>query len=108
MARPADWLILAVVFGVVAWGLRRNLSRAVLFVAPSTLLLDSEDPPDHMQVPDELAALAGELRRLGFVPVGSRREKPPLSAALTHYDYAKPESKVFGTLFISKGGVPHL
>lgn len=108
MARPADWWILGALFVFVLWGLRRNLPRAVLFLAPGTLLLDSEDPPDQMHLPPELVGIAGELHRLGFVPVGSRLEKPPLAPGTTYYDYAKPLEKVFATLFTSRSGKPSL
>ncbi len=108
MARPLDLLVLLGALIFVAWGLRRNLSRAVLFIAPGTLLLDSEDPPDRMRVPAELAALAGELERLGFSPIGSRREKPLFAEATTYYDYANARQRVFATLFSSRSGQPRL
>ncbi len=108
MTRSLDLFVLAGVLAIVLVGLRRNLSRALLFIAPGSLSLDSEDPPDRMQVPSELAALARELERLGFSPIGSRREKPPLAPATLFYDYAKAPEKVFATLFLSASGRPHL
>ena len=108
MASPLDlWVLLGALIFVV-WGLRRNLSRAVLFIAPGTLLVDSEDPPDRMQVPTELATFAGELERLGFSPIGSRREKPLFARATTYYDYANAPQRVFATLVSSRSGRPHL
>jgi len=108
VASPLDWLVLLGALLFAVWGLRRNLSRAVLFIAPGTLLIDSEDPPDRMQVPAELATLARELERLGFSPIGSRREKPLFAGATTYYDYANAPQGVFATLFSSRSGQPHL
>jgi hypothetical protein len=51
-----------------------------------------------MKVPLELAPLANELARLGFVPAGSRREKAPLGPAVFFYDFAKESEKTFATL----------
>ena len=108
MASPLDLLVLLGALLFVGWGLRRNLSRALLFIAPGTLVVDSEDPPDRMQVPEQLAELARELERLGFSAIGSRREKPLFAEATTYYDYANPPQRVFATLFLSRSGRPHL
>ena len=108
MASPLDWLVLLGALLFAVWGLRRNLPRAVLFIAPGTLLIDSEDPPDRMQVPAELATLARTLERLGFSPIGSRREKPLFAGATTYYDYANAPQGVFATLFSSRSGQPRL
>jgi hypothetical protein len=103
-----DVLILLGALGLVLVILYKNLWRAVLCIAPASLALESEDPPDRMQVPAELAPLARELSRLGFSSIGSRREKPRLARATIFYDFAKAQDKVFATLFLSTSGTPRL
>ncbi len=108
MTQPLDALVPLGALALVLLVLYKNLWRAVLCIAPATLALDTEDPPDRMQVPHELKPLAGELANLGFSPIGTRREKPVLAAATIFYDFANAADKVFATLFLSTSGTPRL
>jgi len=105
---PLDGLVLLGALGLVLVVLYKNLWRAVLCIAPGSLALDSEDPPDRVQVPPELTLLAAELARLGFSSIGSRREKPLFAPAAIFYDWANAKERVFATLFLSTSGTPHL
>lgn len=105
---PVNLFILlggCVLAGVVLY---RNFWRALLCVAPSTLSVESEDPPDRIQLPVELRSIAAELMALDFAPIGSRREKPKFAPATIAYDYANAKDRVFATLNVGRDGRPRL
>jgi hypothetical protein len=85
-----------------------NLWRAVLVLFPASVRVEPEAPADQMDLPEECAALAGQLKALGFVPLGSHDEKPRLRAATRSYNYAHPAEKVFATLHLGPDGQPRL
>ncbi|MHB8875713.1 MAG: hypothetical protein ACYC8T_18665 [Myxococcaceae bacterium] len=100
-----------IVVGALALGglvLYLNLWRAVLCVAPASLIIDADAPADGMTVPDELSGLHKELLSLGFVPVGSHIEKPRLTFETVSYDFANPAERAFATLYLSRRGEPRL
>jgi len=101
---------LMVLGGVALAGfvLYRNFWRAILCLAPSTMSVEIEDPPDRIELPLELSAVAKQLEALGFAPIGSRREKPRFGPASLAYDYANAQDKVFATLSVGRDGKPHL
>lgn len=88
--------------------LYKNFWRAVLCVAPSTMRVEMEDPPDRIELPLELRAVAKQLEALGFAPIGSRREKPRFGPASLAYDYANAQERAFATLSGGRDGKPHL
>jgi len=108
VSQPLDALVPLAALALVLVVLYKNLWRSVLCIAPATVALDSEDPPDRMQLPQPLAPLARELARLGFSSIGSRREKPVLAAPTVFYEFANPADQAFATLFLSTSERPHL
>jgi hypothetical protein len=108
VSHPLDALVPLAALALVLVVLYKNLWRAVLCLAPASLSLDLEDPPDRMRIPHELTPLVQELTRLGFCPIGSRREKPRLAAPTIFYDFAKAAERVFATICLSSSGTPHL
>jgi len=85
-----------------------NLWRAVLVLFPASVRVEPEAPADQMDLPQECAAQAGQLKALGFLPLGSHDEKPRLRAATRSYNYAHPGEKVFATLHLGPDGQPRL
>jgi hypothetical protein len=108
VTQPLDALVPLAALAVVLVVLYKNLWRAVLCIAPATVALDSEDPPDQIQLPQPLIPLVRELTGLGFSSIGSRREKPFLVAPTIFYEFANAADKVFATLFLSTSGTPRL
>jgi hypothetical protein len=85
-----------------------NSWRALLFLFPARVRVEPEAPGDQMDLPSELTALAEQLQALGFTPLGSHEEKPPLARATRSYNYAHPAERVFATLHLSPKGDPRL
>jgi hypothetical protein len=88
--------------------LKLNLWRAVLFLAPASVRVDTEAPADQMDLPPELAPLADQLKALGFTALGSHEEKPRLHPATRSYDFARPAERVFATLHLGQDDAPRL
>jgi hypothetical protein len=102
-------LLVLAVLGMAVMLLVLNLWRALLVLAPGGVRVRPVSPADRMELPLELGLLAGELRRLGFVPLGSHEEKPRLRRKGFHsYDFAHPGEKAFATLHFSPDGKPRL
>jgi len=108
MINPADWLRVVPGFALAGFVLYRNFWRAILCIAPSTLEVDAEDPPDRMKVPPELLPMAGQLGALGFLRIGTRREKPKLAPPVLFHDFAYPREGVFASLSLGRDLKPHL
>jgi hypothetical protein len=85
-----------------------NLWRAVLFLFPAHVRVEPDAPADQMNLPTGLAPAEEQLRALGFHPLGSHEEKPPLRRATLSYDYAHPGERVFATLHLGSDGSPRL
>ena len=97
------------VLGMAVMLLVLNLWRAVLVFAPGSVRVRPVAPADRMELPLELGLLAGELRRLGFVPLGSHEEKPRLRRkGFRSYDFAHAGAHTFATLHFSPDGKPRL
>jgi hypothetical protein len=88
--------------------LRLNFWRAILFLFPARVRVEPDAPAEQMNLPSELAPAAEQLQALGFVPLGSHEEKPPLRRATLSYDYAHPGERVFATLHQGPDGTPRL
>jgi len=105
----AELFLALVLLGLVSRVLVLNLWRALLVFAPSNVLVRPVAPADRMELPLELGLLAGELRALGFLPLGSHEEKPRLRRkGFLSYDFAHPGERVFATLHFSPDGKPRL
>jgi hypothetical protein len=61
-----------------------------------------------MELPPGLAPLAGQLRALGFVPLGRHVEKPRFQQGSHSYDFGHSGERVFATLHFAPGGQPRL
>ncbi|MBN1208652.1 MAG: hypothetical protein JXB05_27575 [Myxococcaceae bacterium] len=85
-----------------------NYWRALLFLFPARVRVEPDAPGDQMELPSELTGLAEQLQALGFLPLGSHEEKPPLARATLSYDFAHPAERVFATLHLSPKGAPRL
>jgi hypothetical protein len=94
--------------GLAVTLLALNFWRAVLYLFPARVLVEPEAPADQMNLPSELEPVAEQLRALGFLPLGSHEEKPPLRRASLSYDYAHPGERVFATLHQGSNGAPRL
>lgn len=94
--------------GLAVMLLALNFWRAVLYLFPARVRVEPEAPADQMNLPSELEPVAEQLRALGFLPLGSHEEKPPLRRASLSYDYAHPGERVFATLHQGSNGTPRL
>ncbi|HYH98661.1 hypothetical protein [Hyalangium sp.] len=94
--------------GLAVTLLALNFWRAVLYLFPARVRVEPEAPADQMNLPSELEPVAEQLRALGFLPLGSHEEKPPLRRATLSYDYAHPGERVFATLHPGSNGAPRL
>ncbi|HEX5750515.1 MAG TPA: hypothetical protein VFZ09_30080 [Archangium sp.] len=108
MSPLAELLLVLVVLGMAVKLLLLNFWRAVLFVSPGGVRVLPVAPADRMQLPPELATLAGQLQALGFVPLGSHVEKPRFQKGTASYDFAHPGQHTFATLHFSPRGEPRL
>ncbi len=85
--------------GIVAAAVWISRWRLVLCFKPEAIRVEADAPPDQMKLPAELASLDEQVRALGFRPIGSRSEKPPLGREQVTYDYAHPEEGAFASLY---------
>jgi hypothetical protein len=88
--------------------LKLNLWRAILFLSPTSVRVDTEAPADQMDLPPELAPLAEQLKALGFTALGSHEEKPRLHPATRSYDFARPAERVFASVHLGQDATPRL
>lgn len=94
----------ALVLAVAGYVVYANAGRALLCLAPGSFKTDADAPAGGAPLPGQLSKLAAALAALGFVPIGSRFEKAPLSRATLAYDFAHPGERAFATLFVGKRG----
>ncbi|WNG34217.1 hypothetical protein F0U61_11700 [Archangium violaceum] len=100
--------LVLVVLGFAVKLLLLNFWRAVLFFSPSSVRVRPEAPAEQMDLPAELAPLAGQLRALGFVPLGRHVEKPRFHRGTRSYDFAHAGERTFATLHFASEGLPRL
>jgi hypothetical protein len=106
MSPLAELLFVLVALGMAVKLLLLNFWRAVLFLSPGSVRVLPGAPAGQMQLPPELAPLAGQLQALGFVPLGSHVEKPRFQKGTASYDFAHPGEHTFATLHFSPQGEP--
>ena len=88
---------------LVVWGvLAPNLWRALLVIRPSWIGLLPEDPPAGL--PEELQPLAHQLAALGFTPLGSHLERPPLGPTVRLFDFVHPQLSTFASVYATRAG----
>lgn len=86
------------------WVIYVNLWRAALFVKPSSMKIEADEPPDQMSLPPELETLENWLRQNGFQVLGSHWEKPLFTGFSMSYDYVLPDKHTFATLYVGRDG----
>ncbi len=101
-------LIALAILGMAGMLLFLNFWRAVLFLFPDSVRVRPVAPADRMDLPLELAPLAGQLRALGFVPLGVHEEKPRFRRGTRAYDFSHPSERAFATLHFTSDGKPRL
>ncbi|QRN99465.1 hypothetical protein JRI60_10790 [Archangium violaceum] len=113
LGSPAFGVLVELVLVLVALGmavklLLLNFWRAVLFLFPASVRVRPEAPAGQMELPAGLSPLAGQLRALGFVPLGSHVEQPRFQKGTSSYDFAHPGEHTFATLHFGPDGKPRL
>lgn len=101
------FLVLAVL-GMALKLLSLNAWRAWVFLRPDRVRLVPGAPADRMELPAELQERAGQLRALGFHPLGTHLERSALRRGLPAHDFVHPEAHVFATLHLSARKQPRL
>jgi hypothetical protein len=99
-------LVVLAMLGMAGMLLFLNFWRAVLFFFPDSVRVRPVALADGKALPLELAPLAGQLRALGFVPIGGHEEKPRFRRATRAYDFAHPAERAFATLHFTSDGKP--
>lgn len=105
---PSYAVLLAVSLLAAAVVLRFMLWRALLVFRPASVRVEVEDPPGQVKIPAPLQPLASQLEALGFVPLGTHSERPPLGPLTTCFDFAHAASHTFATGFVSARGDPRV
>ncbi len=98
---PAQLFVLALASLVL---IRWNLWRAVLFLAPGSVLVDSDAPAGAAPLPAPLSGPHRALLALGFVALGTHLEHPRFGKRLLSFDYAHPTERVYASLFLGLSG----
>lgn len=88
--------LVALVTLVLVW--RFMLWRAVLFMWPQSLQLETDEPAEGVRLPDTLAAAQNELLQLGFERLGSHVEKAWLMPSRTFFDYVHRAEGLYASL----------
>ncbi|MBK7863865.1 MAG: hypothetical protein IPJ65_35715 [Archangiaceae bacterium] len=95
--------ILIAVSGIAGWLLRKNLWRAIVYLFPTSVLIDDDAPATaKLKLPDPLSKHAETLTHLGFTFIGTHLEHPRLGAAVLMFDYASEEQQAFASLFLTE------
>lgn len=102
---PQYLLLVATLVAVAVVLLRYNLWRAVLFVSPSSLRIDAEDPGAAKSVPEALRGAEASLLESGFRALGTHSERPVLGPARLCWNYLHPGEGTVATLFEGDDGV---
>lgn len=105
---PRYVLTVALVGAIGLIVLRLSLWRALLFVSPTSIRIDPEDPGAARDVPDALRASAAQLAQLGFVPLGTHSERPRFGPHTLCWNYVHPDDATVATLYEGRDGTPHL
>lgn len=96
------YAVLAVLAALIF--LRLHLWRAVLFLRPQSVRIETDTPDGSVTVPGRLEAPWDALKALGFTPLGSHLEHARFSAPVTLYDAAHPAKQLFASVFAGKDG----
>jgi hypothetical protein len=97
--------LLPIVLLVGAAALLRTFTwRALLFLRPELVRVESETPADVTTVPGALEGEWDDLHRLGFRLIGSHLERRPLGPDLLLYSGVHPEHPVTGSVFLAPDG----
>jgi hypothetical protein len=88
--------VLALVGAIVL--LRFQAWRALVCVRPELVKVELETPADVTEIPPELEDAWAELKKLGFVLLGTHSEKVPLGPARLFLDGKHPEHPVIASL----------
>ena len=99
-------LALAALGLLAIWLLRQYAWRAVLCLFPSSLKVEPEGPAGGVPIPTGLSALSDELLALGFVALGSHREKAWLRRAELLFDFCHPTDRAYASVFRGRDGRP--
>ncbi len=101
-------LIALAMLGMAGRLLFLNFWRAVLFFFPDSVRVRAVASADQMELPLELGPLVGQLRALGFAPLGAHEEKPRFRRGTRAYDFVHPTERAFATLHFAANGKPRL
>lgn len=88
--------VLALVGALVL--LRFQAWRALVFLRPELVKVEIETPADVTEIPPELEDAWAELKKIGFVLLGTHSEKVPLGRARLFLDGKHPEHPVIASL----------
>jgi hypothetical protein len=96
-----------VILGAVVT-LRFQVWRAVLFLKPESCVVDVETPAEATSIPVELDDAWAELKALGFVVLGVRREKRLFGNEALFFDSHHPKHPVAAALSLTRDGEEQL
>ncbi|MGV3620297.1 MAG: hypothetical protein ACO1OB_05755 [Archangium sp.] len=94
-------LLAALLLRVFAW-------RAVLAIKPELARIEVETPADVTQLPGELEDTWAELKKLGFVLLGTHSEKYPLKGEVLFVDGVHETEPVVASLTVGPDEQDHL
>ena len=101
-------MIEAVIFFVLAAGFLSVFAwRAVLFIAPGTARIEVETPADATSIPPELDDAWAELKKLGFVLLGTHSEKFWFRAPVLFLDGVHETEPIVASLTLGKDEQDH-
>lgn len=101
-------VLLFVAVAAAAFVLRYMLWRALLVFAPASVRVEPEDPPGQARIPSPLAKIVEQLAGLGFSPIGTHSERPPLGPSTLCFDFARGSDRTFATAWVTADGPPRL
>lgn len=80
---------------------RWQLWRALVFLRPTLVGVEAEDPSDgHLEVPPVLEDARGALTELGFRWLGTHSERALAGPTVTFFDAVHPQDLVFASLSV--------
>jgi hypothetical protein len=89
-------VVLAVLAGLVV--LRLQIWRALLFITPTSVRVEAEEPSSVVVVPGALEPAVEALRTLGFVLVGTHSESPRLTRGTRFIDLLEPTTGTWASV----------